>query len=159
MTPQQSVPTERNSPSQADPVSDTVERFKELFNTLSAGNVSGLESVYSQTVRFTDPFGTVEGLDQLRDYFAKVYTNVSSCHFRFGDILVSGNEVSIEWTMQLQHPRLRRGREVQVHGISRLSVNEGLVQAHRDYFDAGELLYENLPLLGSAVRLVRNFAS
>ena len=44
-------------------------------------------------------------------------------------------------------------------GISRLTIAEGRVLHHRDYFDAGELLYENLPLLGSAIRLVRNFAS
>lgn len=144
---------------QHEPVAATVDRFQRLFNTLSAGQISGLAEVYSEQVRFADPFSTVEGLENLQAYFDKVYTNVTACRFEFGDTLVSGDQACVEWTMHLQHPRLRRGRELNVRGISRLTITEGRVCYHRDYFDAGELLYENLPLLGSAVRLVRSFAS
>ena len=144
---------------QHEPVAMTVERFQRLFNTLSAGQVSGLAEVYSEQVQFIDPFSTVEGLAELQTYFDKVYANVTACRFEFGDTLVSGDQACVEWTMHLQHPRLRRGRELAVQGISRLTIADGRVLYHRDYFDAGELLYENLPLLGSAVRLVRSFAS
>ncbi|MFL1405179.1 nuclear transport factor 2 family protein [Marinobacter sp. M1N3S26] len=144
---------------QHESVAVTVERFQRLFNTLSAGRVTGLAEVYSEQVRFVDPFSSVEGLEELQAYLDKVYTNVTACRFEFDDTLVSGDQACIEWTMHLQHPRLRRGRELAVHGISRLTIAEGRVRYHRDYFDAGELLYENLPLLGSAVRLVRSFAS
>lgn len=144
---------------QNEPVTVTVERFQRLFNTLSAGQISGLDEVYSEHVRFVDPFSTVEGREQLQAHFDKVYTNVTSCRFEFGDTLVSGDHACVDWTMHLQHPRLRRGRELAVQGISRLTVTEGRVHYHRDYFDAGEMLYENLPLLGSAVRLVRSFVS
>ena len=144
---------------QNESVAGTVARFQRLFNNLSAGNISGLEEVYNTRVHFADPFGAVDGLPELQAYFDKVYTNVKACRFRFGDVLISGNNVSIEWTMHLSHPRLRRGREVTVQGISRLVVAEGRVSNHRDYFDAGEMLYENLPVLGPAVRWVRKFAS
>lgn len=144
---------------QNESVAGTVERFQRLFNSLSAGNIRGLEDVYSTRVRFADPFGSLEGIDELQAYFDKVYANVKACRFHFGDVLISEQNVSIEWTMQLKHPRLRRGREVSVHGCSRLIVSEGRVLYHRDYFDAGEMLYENLPILGAAVRFVRSLAS
>lgn len=144
---------------QHESVAGTVERFQRLFNTLCAGNVAGLEDVYSSQVTFIDPFGAVEGLDSLRAYFDKVYTNVTACRFSFGDVLISDNNACVEWIMHLSHPRLRGGREVTVQGISRLEISEGRVHFHRDYFDAGELLYENLPVLGSAIRWVRSFAS
>lgn len=140
-------------------VSGTVERFQRLFNALSAGNVAGLDDVYSPCVRFSDPFGNVEGLDQLQRYFDKVYANVRSCHFEFHEVLISGNDACLTWVMHLRHPRLRRGQEVTVHGLSRLTIVEGRVQFHRDYFDAGELLYENLPVLGALIRRIRNHAS
>lgn len=140
-------------------VAATVERFQRLFNTLCSGHVTGLEDVYSASVCFSDPFGDVEGLDQLQHYFDKVYANVTDCRFQFGDVLISDNNACVEWVMHLRHPKLRRGRELTVHGISRLTVSGGRVSYHRDYFDAGEMLYENLPVLGSAIRWVRNFAA
>lgn len=144
---------------QHETVAGTVERFQRLFNTLCAGNVAGLEDVYSNHVRFVDPFGAVEGLDNLRAYFDKVYANVKACRFSFGEVLISDNNACVEWTMHLSHPRLRGGREVTVQGITRLTIAEGRVQFHRDYFDAGEMLYENLPVIGSAIRWVRSYAS
>ena len=140
-------------------VTASVERFQRLFNTLCSGNVSGLEDVYSPGIRFSDPFGSVDGLNHLQHYFDKVYSNVTACRFQFGDVLISDNNACVEWVMHLRHPKLRRGRELTVHGISRLTISEGRVSYHRDYFDAGEMLYENLPVLGSAVRWVRSFAS
>ena len=144
---------------QHESVAGAVERFKRLFNTLGADNIAGLEDVYSPDIRFIDPFGAVDGLDDLRVYFEKVYSNVTACRFEFGDVLISDNNACVEWTMHLSHPRLRRGRKLTVQGVSRLTISEDRVQFHRDYFDAGELLYENLPVLGSAIRLVRSFAS
>lgn len=140
-------------------LASTVERFRQLFNTLSAGNVENLDEVYSPGIRFADPFGSVDGIYDLQEYFTKVYANVHSCRFEFSETIVSGNQACLAWVMYLKHPRLRRGREVTVAGMSHLIVEEGRVQSHRDYFDAGALLYENLPLLGSAIRWIRNYAS
>ncbi|MBW6508769.1 MAG: hypothetical protein K0A94_04400, partial [Desulfuromonadales bacterium] len=65
------------------------------------------------------------------------------------------------WVMHLRHPRLNRGAEVEVPGISYLHIAaDGRVDEHRDYFDLGALLYERLPLLGPLVRAVkRRFAA
>lgn len=140
-------------------VAGTVERFQRLFNTLSAGNVAGMAEVYSPDIRFTDPFGTVDGLDYLQAHFEKIYANVRSCRFDFSDVLLDGDRACLVWVMYLQHPRLRRGREVTVHGMSHLTIAGGRVRTHRDYFDAGEMLYENLPVFGSFVRRIRRHAS
>ncbi|SFR45511.1 SnoaL-like domain-containing protein [Marinobacter daqiaonensis] len=140
-------------------VEGTVDRFQRLFNTMCAGNVGNLDDVYGSDVQFIDPFGEVDGIVGLRAYFEKVYSNVSSCHFEFSDTVFNGNQACVTWTMYLKHPRLRRGREVTVAGMSHLQVSEGRVRYHRDYFDAGELLYQNLPLLGTVIRWIRKFAS
>lgn len=144
---------------QNEAVSATVERFQRLFNTLSSGNIAGLAEVYSEDVHFNDPFGEVHGLGELQDYFEKVYTNVRSCRFDFASVIISDNEACLTWVMYLQHPRLRRGREITVHGTSHLVIGNGRVQSHRDYFDGAELLYGNLPILGSAIQWIRNYAS
>lgn len=144
---------------QNETVAATAERFKRMFNAMKSGNIGNLAEVYSQDAVFIDPFGRVEGLDNLTRHFEKLYTNVISCEFKFGDLLVSKNDACIPWVMTLRHPKLRGGKPLTVDGISRLQIAQGRVTEHRDYMDAGQMLYENLPVLGRVVRWVRDYAS
>ncbi|MDK8464399.1 nuclear transport factor 2 family protein [Marinobacter sp. SS13-12] len=139
-------------------VHETLGRFRQLFNNLCAGNMAELGSVYSDNVRFTDPFTTVRGIDELTEYFTGAYANVISCGFDFGDPVINGEDVCIPWVMHLQHKRILKGKAVKVDGISQLVIREGRVLSHRDYFDAGQLLYENLPIMGGVIRWIRSQA-
>lgn len=132
--------------------------FCELFNELDKGNLRKLQQVYSEDICFQDPFGQVTGLDALTEYFAGAYRNVISCRFRFGEPVIQHGHCAIPWVMELRHKRIRGGQMVAVDGISHLDIRDGRVCYHRDYFDAGQLLYENLPLLGSLIRRIREHA-
>lgn len=136
----------------------TIEHFKELFNELDKGNLNKLQGVYSEDIRFQDPFGQVTGLDELTHYFAGAYKNVISCRFEFEPAVANGASVALPWVMKLRHKRIRGGREISVDGISHLEIEDGRVSFHRDYFDAGQLLYENLPALGRIVRWIKGQA-
>lgn len=55
--------------------------------------------------------------------------------------------------MSYRHPRLNGGELISLEGCSLLRWNgAGKVVRHRDYFDAGALLYQHVPLLGAAIR-------
>jgi limonene-1,2-epoxide hydrolase len=140
------------------PVTDTLEQFTRLFNELSSVNIHEIRQVYSDDVVFQDPFSRVEGIDALADYFTSAYANVISCSFDFGEPVINGRDVCIPWIMRLRHKRIRNGHQVNVDGISQLRIGDGRVSSHRDYFDVGQLLYENLPFLGKAIRWIRNQA-
>jgi len=144
--------------SQDAAVSMVLERFCQLFNELDKGNLNKLSAVYSENIRFQDPFGRVEGLDALTHYFAGAYGNVIRCRFRFGEPVIQQGYCAIPWVMELQHKRLRGGQMVAVDGMSHLDIQDGRVCYHRDYFDAGQLLYENLPVLGGIIRRIRERA-
>ena len=132
----------------------TLEDFRALFNKLDKGNLDKLADLYSEDIRFQDPLGTVNGLDELTQYFAGAYANVVDCRFEFGEAVVQGESAALPWVMHLRHKRIRKGREVQVQGISHLRIRDGRVYYHRDYFDAGEMLYENLPVIGGVIRWI-----
>lgn len=133
-------------------------RFQELFNQLDKGNLNKLQEVYGEDIEFQDPFSHVSGLDDLTEYFAGAYGNVIKCQFRFSEPVVQKSWCTIPWVMELQHKRIRSGRKVFVEGISHLEIRDGRVRYHRDYFDAGQLLYENLPLVGGVVRWIKEKA-
>lgn len=157
MTQPRNQPDTTDSPGQKPPL--PIERFKALFNQMSSDHLGAMSEVYHPEVTFTDPFVTVQGLGALEEYFEGAYENVIECRFEFSDDIGAGNNVCLPWIMKLRHKRIRRGELIAVDGITRLHLEDGRVKTHRDYFDAGQLLYENLPVLGSAVRWLRKHAA
>src|SRR5690554_7859117 len=79
-----------------------LDQFCDLFNQLDKGNLSKLQQVYGEDIEFQDPFGTVNGLDELTNYFASAYGNVIRCQFRFNQPVRSeerrvGKECRSRW--------------------------------------------------------------
>lgn len=136
-----------------------LEAFKTLFNRLGPAQTDGLDQVYAKDIQFQDPFVTIQGLQELETYFAGAYSNVIDCRFDYGQAVVSGERIALPWVMHLQHRKLRSGQPLLIDGMSHLQLQDQQVVYHRDYFDAGQLLYENVPLLGSAVRWLRRHAT
>lgn len=139
--------------------SGALQRFQQLYKKLTANHQPDLSPIYSANVRFQDPFVALKGRSRLAAYLASSYANVIDCRFDFGAPVGQPDHCCLPWTLHLRHKRLRGGQQVRVDGISLLMVEDNLICVHRDYFDAGQMLYENLPLLGSAVRWLRRHAA
>ena len=130
-------------------------RFREAYQVLDRDHLHLLDEIYAPDVVFEDPLHRIAGLDALRDYFARMYQGVESIRFEFGAVLHSADEAMLTWTMHMRHRRLRPRETLALPGATHVRFG-GRVHYHRDYFDAGALLYERLPLLGGVVRAVRN---
>ena len=132
-------------------MSSFLRQFAQRFAQLDKDNLQRLGELYTDDVRFTDPLHEVQGLGQLRGYFAELYANVSELRFDFhGFDQIAEGEGYLRWVMSYRHPRLAGGRLIRVDGCSHLLWSDK-VYCHRDYFDAGALLYEHLPVLGRAI--------
>jgi hypothetical protein len=132
-------------------MSDYLRQFAHDFAALNKDNLHLLGKLYSDDALFCDPLHEVRGLSNMQRYFGEMYANVSELRFDFyGFDQVRDGEGYLRWTMRYRHPRLRGGAEIAVEGCSHLLWHERVYQ-HRDYFDAGALLYEHLPLLGSVI--------
>ncbi|MBT8333626.1 MAG: nuclear transport factor 2 family protein [Desulfobacterales bacterium] len=133
-----------------------LDSFLEVYEKLDAENLHLLDHLYSDDISFIDPAHKIEGLAALKKYFFELYQNVSSINFSFYHHQQQDNNAYIQWQMNLRHPRLNRNQEIIVPGISYLHYNQlGKVSLHRDYFDLGAMLYEQLPLLGSIIKAVK----
>lgn len=53
--------------------------------------------------------------------------------------------------LKLKRPK----KSVNATGISVLTIKEEKIIEQRDFFDAGELFYENIPILGSIIRFIK----
>lgn len=131
-------------------------QFKDIYQTLDKDNIDKIEAIYADDIFFADPFHQVEGLSQLKKYFFELYLNVESIDFEFGEALCEGDSYFIQWTMKLTHPRLNNKKPFYVPGATYLKVNQkSEIVFHRDYFDAGVMLYERLPIFGSLIRWIK----
>ena len=133
-------------------MSDFLHDFAHAFNGLHKGNLERLEQLYSADALFCDPLHEVRGLANIQAYFAQMYANVSELRFDFYafDEICEGQGY-LRWTMSYRHPRLAGGQLIRVEGCSHLLWSEAKVHRHRDYFDAGALLYEHLPIMGQLI--------
>lgn len=136
-------------------MADFLALFAARFATLNADNLYQLDGLYTNDVIFHDPLHSVHGLTELHGYFTQLYANVQHLDFDFqGYDQVAEGEGYLRWVMRYRHPRLRGGQLIEVTGCSHLRWSDK-VYYHRDYFDAGALLYEHLPVLGALVRFLK----
>ncbi len=133
-------------------MSDFLRRFAQAFATLDKHNLHLLDSLYSKDIVFTDPLHEVHGLTPLHRLFRASCTVMSaSC--------ASTSTASTRWPKakvtcagksSFCHPRLAKGKVIRVEGCSHLMWRDK-VYRHRDYFDAGAMLYEHLPVFGRVI--------
>ena len=131
-----------------------VERFKQIYSGLTVRSLGLLNELYSDDVEFQDPFRRIAGLHALPQYLDALYAQVEACSFRFEDDVRQGNCAVLTWTMQLNHPRLNAGAAVTVPGSTLIRFRDKVFY-HRDYFDAGAMVYEQLPLIGMLIRTIK----
>lgn len=134
---------------------DWLKSFQTVYQNLTKHNLVSLETVYHKDIKFEDPLHKVEGLDNFITYFENLYTNVISCSFDINHTIQTNNEAGVYWEMRYQHPKLKSGKTISVTGHSHLKIQNGKIIYHRDYLDAGSMLYEQIPLLGTAVRFIK----
>ncbi len=133
-----------------------MEKFLAMYKDLSSDNLHLLQNVYSSDIQFIDPAHEISGLDKLTEYFSALYQNVISIDFDFKDAVQQHNSCYLQWDMTFRHKSLAGGKTILVSGTTFLRFNDDhKVYFHRDYFDLGEMLYENLPLLGRLVTTIK----
>ncbi|MFO1418388.1 MAG: nuclear transport factor 2 family protein [Methylotetracoccus sp.] len=135
-------------------MSETIQRFKSVFNELNASNLDRLPEIYSADVIFRDPVHALNGLPELRAYYQRLYDGVVSCRFMFHDEIIEQQRAVLVWTMEFEHARFCRGRMSSLNGVSHLKFDER-VHFHHDYFDMGAFIYERVPGLGAVIRAIK----
>lgn len=133
-----------------------MDHFLATYQQLQASCLDLLAEIYTEDIVFIDPAHEIRGRQQLTAYFAALYANISEIGFDFSEPMLVGNRGYVQWSMLFRHPRLNGGRVVTVPGTSFLRfADSGLVEYHRDYFDLGALLYEQVPLLGVVIKTLK----
>jgi len=133
---------------------NVVERFQAMYQALDKDRLHLLAEVYSPDIVFIDPIHRVEGIEDLTEYFRRMYEGVAEIGFAFDDVVVERDRAFLAWEMELRHNRFRPRDTLTLPGATLIRFDQQ-VRFHRDYFDLGAMIYERTPVLGGAIRAIK----
>lgn len=134
---------------------DPILAFKQFYRQFDQQSLNALDGIYSEDVTFSDPVHIIQGSDKLKQYFESMCGNLTSCRFDFIDEVIGENDACFKWEMHYSHRSLKSNAPLRLMGTTFIKYSEK-IDAHEDFYDMGAMLYEHLPLIGSAVRLVKS---
>ncbi|MDB5931091.1 MAG: nuclear transport factor 2 family protein [Polaromonas sp.] len=141
------------------PMRQAANRITDFFEHLTPADIDRLGAFYTPEAYFKDPFNEVRGLTDIGQVFSHMFESLEQPRFMVTGCIVDGSQCFLTWDFLFHFKRHARGTLQTVRGGSHLLFNEaGLVEFHRDYWDAAEELYEKLPLLGSLMRWLKRRA-
>jgi steroid Delta-isomerase len=143
----------------ADPLKDhdlRVARVCAFWETLSPASLVGLRTVYSEAVQFRDPFNDLQGADQLEALLARMFERLHTPRFVVREVAVQNDGAVLLWDFHYRLRGWQPHRQRHIHGASHVRfAADGRVSIHRDYWDAAEEVYEQLPVLGALLRCLK----
>lgn len=132
-----------------------LDNFINIYQSLAIDNLASLAQLYHQDITFEDPLHVINGFSDLAAYFDNLYLHVTRCDFVIDQVIHTGNQAGIYWTMTYVHQHLNSGEAITVQGHSLIMGDNDKVVYHRDYIDLGQMLYENVPVLGAIIRWLK----
>jgi steroid Delta-isomerase len=126
-------------------------RLVHFYENLSPETLDNLHTVYTDAVKFKDPFNDVQGLNPLRRIFQDMFVHVQLPRFKVQEAIGHDNQGFLIWEFTFVKKGLPS--PMCIRGSTHVRFNhEGRVDWHRDYWDAAEELYCKLPVVGGVFR-------
>jgi steroid Delta-isomerase len=144
---------------EAAPAPAAARRAIDFFETLQPASLARLADIYTPNAYFKDPFNDVRGLPEIERIFSHMFESLGKPRFIVTDIISQADQCFLTWNFEFYFRSYDTSRLQTVRGGSHLKFTaNGLIDYHRDYWDAAEELYEKLPAVGSLMRWLKRRA-
>jgi len=146
---------------------NAIKKFESFYVNLESMKVEELADIYSSDVVFIDPIAAHSGITSVKSYFTKLLRNAKHCTFAIHSIqkieakknaaVDEGalEEYLVTWKMTFATSGVNKGKPIFVDGITQLKIVDDKITFHRDYYDLGQMVYENIPLLGRIIKRIK----
>jgi hypothetical protein len=130
--------------------------YARYFDELSEASKSELRRLAHPDIHFVDPFNDVCGIDKVCAVFDHMFETSDSPRFVTEPPLIASDVAFIKWRFTCRIKSRFMPRPLTIDGITEVHFDgAGRVTEHLDYWDAARQLYEELPLLGGLLRMIR----
>jgi hypothetical protein len=130
---------------------DNLQRY---FNGMTADSVrEQTAAVYAPEAYLNDTLVGITGARRIEAYFADTAGKSERLEVTFLDRAPIGIDWYVRWRMLVKAGGINDGEPVITYGVTQLRFDgDGRVLLHKDFWDSGTGLYEQLPVLGRLVR-------
>lgn len=132
-------------------------RFQGFFENMSPDQVRRtVEQVYAPQAWLYDTLVLHHGIGEIKPYFIKTAERAAAVRVEMLDILRSGHDFYLKWSMEIDWSAFKKGKTTRSYGMSHLRFNDtGQVILHYDFWDSTNGFFEHLPLIGSVIRWIK----
>ncbi len=130
-----------------------IQHFKHFYADMKQTSLVKLGDIYSDDIVFCDPVHQVQGLATVMAYLESSVANVKECRFEYLDETIGEGSAYIKWNMHYLHPSIS-GQVQTLRGVTHLHFDDKITY-HEDIYDMGAMIYEHLPLMGFAARMIK----
>lgn len=135
-----------------------IERFTRFLQNI--GDKEFIRQNTAKTYRadayLDDTLTTHHGSAAIEAYFLQTAESLTDSKVTIDDVVRSGADHYIRWTMVISAKPLAGGEPVHSIGISQVRFDEeGKVAIHQDFWDSGENFFGKLPVSGGIIGLIR----
>ncbi|GAB2709231.1 nuclear transport factor 2 family protein [Aliiglaciecola sp. 3_MG-2023] len=130
-------------------------KFEDFYRDISIQSIARLSEIYAPNAVLIDPLSKHQGLDNIQHYFGNLLTNTSKCECTIQLISQLRSDIFVTWKMLIIHPKLNSGKEFEIDGVSHLKSDDEKIIFHRDYYDLGEMIYEQVPVLKFVIKTLK----
>ena len=133
---------------------DNVQRY---FAGMTAASVRvQTASVYAPEAYLNDTLLGIDGSRSIEAYFGHTIERSRLLKVEFLERAPVGTDWYVRWRMTVAADGLNGGQPVVTYGVTQFRFDaQGRVLIHKDFWDAGSGLYEQLPLLGRVIGWIR----
>ncbi len=133
-----------------------VEQLVRFFERLTPADLAYLGEYYAPDAHFKDPFNEVQGITAIRAVFEHMFVNLEEPRFVVKECVHQGRHCFLTWDFVFRFQRFHPQTVQTIRGATHFEFDHrGLVNRHRDYWDAAEELYEKLPVVGGLMRWLK----
>ena len=129
-----------------------INKYKNAFENLEVTNINNLLNLVDDNVVFEDPFNKIIGKDNLRELFLEMFKKLRQPKFKVLNIFYKQDLTIIKWTFSCEILR----KEICLDGLSEVTVKNGKIIKHLDFWDSGKNLYTQIPFLGRIFKKIHN---
>ena len=123
-----------------------------LWEEMTTAHIEKLPALVTPDVHFTDPFNDVRGIDALRRVLLKTLHDLPELNFVVTHRAWAGDLCLMRWDFDA---RTKGGSRFTIIGMTELTFAGEKIARHVDHWDAGKQFYEQLPLIGGVLRMIR----
>lgn len=145
-------------------ISEPLSRVVEFYESITPESLAELTQIYDENAHFVDPFNDVNGITAINKIFAEMFELLQTPRFKVLTAFdasqsadtANPHQAFMTWDFQFHRKGQSADRAIQVHGSTHLVFGvDSRIVIHRDYWDAAGQLYEQMPVLGSILGMLR----